>query len=85
MVEVPSLQKISLVARGPVERHHSALQAALDAWHSGRWVLDDEELGHGGNGVVFASSDSRLGKVAIKFKHGQEIKKVRSPPFPFAA
>ena len=45
-----------------------ALQTVLDAWHGGRWVLV-RELGRGSGGVVFESSDSRLGPVAIKFAY----------------
>eukprot|EP01043_Picozoa_sp_COSAG02_P044107 COSAG02_NODE_3903_length_6061_cov_2.511238_1_plen_1174_part_00 len=49
----------------------AALQAAVEQWRAGRWVLS-KQLGRGGSGVVFAAEDTRLGKVAIKFTHCAE-------------
>eukprot|EP01045_Picozoa_sp_COSAG04_P036375 COSAG04_NODE_8822_length_927_cov_1.364734_1_plen_204_part_01 len=58
-------------ASTPSPERRASLQAVLDAWRSGRWVLA-EELGHGSSGVVLRSSDTRLGQVAIKFTHGAD-------------
>jgi serine/threonine protein kinase len=54
-----------------------ALQEVLDGWRKGRWVvLDDDELGRGGSGVVLKCSDSRLGQIAVKFSYSDEPRKL---------
>ena len=60
----------------PAAERRAALQSVLEGWHAGRWVLAEKELGHGSSGAVFGSSDSRLGKVAVKFTQGEEQKKL---------
>ena len=42
------------------------LQAKVDAWQPGRWMLLGL-LGRGGSGVVFQAADRRLGNTALKF------------------
>eukprot|EP01043_Picozoa_sp_COSAG02_P039595 COSAG02_NODE_3140_length_7296_cov_180.632347_1_plen_957_part_10 len=54
-----------LQSEGPDRR--VALQGVLDGWHKGRWVIEERELGRGAGGVVFQSSDARLGRIAVKF------------------
>ena len=63
-------------ATGPERRQ--AFQTQLDKWHSGRWVIAEQELGSGSSGVVFRSSDARMGKVqvAIKFSYSDEPRKL---------
>eukprot|EP01046_Picozoa_sp_COSAG06_P048050 COSAG06_NODE_7106_length_2631_cov_32.515798_1_plen_796_part_10 len=47
-----------------------AAQAVLDSWRPRRWVIQPPELGRGGSGVVFQSSDADLGPaVAIKLSY----------------
>eukprot|EP01047_Picozoa_sp_COSAG01_P066283 COSAG01_NODE_9118_length_2545_cov_352.691742_2_plen_329_part_00 len=58
------------------EERRAALQAAVDAWNPKRWTLEQRELGHGSSGVVFACTDKRLGRVAIKFSHAAEPQKL---------
>ena len=50
------------------------LQAAVDSWQAGRWVLQERLLGHGSSGAVFESVDSHHvpKRVAIKFIHTDE-------------
>jgi hypothetical protein len=60
----------------PTLGRHDALQSALDAWHDGRWILTETELGRGSAGVVIRCSDRRLGSVAIKFSRVKEPKKL---------
>eukprot|EP01043_Picozoa_sp_COSAG02_P088013 COSAG02_NODE_25191_length_666_cov_0.992945_1_plen_181_part_10 len=57
------------------EDRRSSLQAALDKWRPQRWTIETQELGHGGSGAVFKALDSRLGVVAIKFTHSEELRK----------
>ena len=62
------------VLAGPADARQGALQGALEVWHAGRWVVQDE-LGQGGCGVVLGASDTRLGRVAIKFSMGEDARK----------
>eukprot|EP01043_Picozoa_sp_COSAG02_P055461 COSAG02_NODE_6430_length_3572_cov_8.968129_5_plen_273_part_01 len=55
----------------------SALQEAIEAQHARRWTLSESELGRGGNGVVFACEDKRLGQVAIKFVQADDPQKMQ--------
>ena len=52
------------------------LQRVLDGWRPDRWVIDEQELGHGSSGAVFRSTDTRLGEIAIKFSHSDEPRKL---------
>jgi hypothetical protein len=52
------------------------LQRVLDGWHPQRWVIDEQELGHGSSAAVFSSTDNRLGEVAIKFSRSDEPRKL---------
>lgn len=70
----PSMRWGSLLSTSSAERK-TALQGSLDAWHSGRWQLR-QELGSGSSGAVFEATDMRLGRVAIKFTHSKERKKL---------
>ena len=62
--------RLVLASAGPARR--VKLQTVLDQWHRGRWVIEEQELGSGGSGAVFRSSDSDLGQVAIKFSYNDE-------------
>ena len=62
------------VLAGPAGARRAALQGALEVWHAGRWVVEDE-LGQGGSGVVLAATDTRLGRVAVKFSLGEDARK----------
>jgi serine/threonine protein kinase len=57
------------------DERRAALQGSLGAWQPKRWKLGDE-LGHGSSGVVFACTDKRLGRVAIKFSHAAQPQKL---------
>ena len=57
------------------EGRRDHLQAAVEGWKAGRWAIKDPAVGQGGGGVVFSSSDTHLGTVALKFMHGDEPKK----------
>ena len=54
----------------------AAAQEALNSWRPQRWKLATPLLGRGGGGVVFRSSDSDLGTVALKFAHSDEPRKL---------
>ena len=58
------------------EERREKLQDIAESWQSGRWKIG-KELGHGGTGVVYECSDSRLSAVAIKFSFGDRRKLVR--------
>eukprot|EP01047_Picozoa_sp_COSAG01_P089259 COSAG01_NODE_21408_length_903_cov_2.309701_1_plen_250_part_01 len=58
------------------EERRAALQAAVDTWYPRRLTLGQRELGRGSSGVVFACTDKRLGRVAIKFSHAAEPQKL---------
>eukprot|EP01043_Picozoa_sp_COSAG02_P038966 COSAG02_NODE_3043_length_7483_cov_14.489166_2_plen_1135_part_00 len=66
--------KAVLATTGP--ERQLRLQTVLDRWHPRRWVLDQQELGHGADGVVFRSMDSHVGEVAVKFSCGDEPHKL---------
>ncbi len=70
----PSMRWGPLLSTSSAERQ-TALQGSLDAWHSGRWELG-QELGSGSSGAVLLSADMRLGRVAIKFTHNEDRKKL---------
>jgi hypothetical protein len=61
-----------LVSDGP--QRVAALQAVVDGWRAGRWVLEQQPLGHGGSGAVFCSTDSHHApeRVAMKFIYQQD-------------
>ena len=65
-----------MLASPRAEDRRAALQAALDGWRPQRWIIEPQELGHGGSGVVFKALDSRLGVVAIKFVYSEEVQKL---------
>lgn len=63
------------IGDGGDDARRAALQDVVEAWRPGRWQLS-AVLGRGGSGVVFASSDTRLGRVAIKFVHNEMPEKL---------
>ena len=71
-----SMRWAPLLERAGADRR-DALQAVVDRWRSGRWTIEEKELGRGSSGAVFRSSDTRLGQmVAIKFSHSDEPRKL---------
>ena len=59
----PPRERLGPLLLGPSgPEREAAIQGELDTWHADRWVVEGPELGRGGSGAVFRSTDSRLGE-----------------------
>lgn len=67
---------IAVLSSGSAADRTCHLQGVLDGWRPQRWVIDQQELGRGSSGVVYRSTDRRIGEVAIKFSYSDEPRKL---------